>query len=71
MVYTAWVALESEGFGANLQHYNPLVDSRVHENWNVPRTWKIDAQLVFGTPKSDAREKTSSSIDGRYAAYGL
>ena len=43
-----WTALEAEGFGANLQHYNPVVDAKAAEQWNVPSTWNLKAQLVFG-----------------------
>lgn len=25
----SWVALAAEGFGANLQHYNPVIDEKV------------------------------------------
>ncbi|CEP64179.1 uncharacterized protein LALA0_S10e04214g [Lachancea lanzarotensis] len=46
-----WTALEALGLGANLQHYNPLIDAHVQKTWNVPETWKLKAQLVFGTPK--------------------
>jgi len=46
--YVLWTALEAEGFGANLQHYNPLVDLKVSAKWNVPKAWSLKAQLVFG-----------------------
>ena len=28
-----WTALEAEGMGANLQHYNPLIDDEVKKTW--------------------------------------
>ncbi|KAK9773773.1 putative Nitroreductase-like protein [Seiridium cardinale] len=46
--YTLWVALEAEGLGANLQHYNPVIDQKVAAQWNIPEDWKLNAQLVFG-----------------------
>lgn len=55
--YFLWTALEGEGFGANLQHYNPLPDQKVSEVWKVPADWSLKAQLVFGTPQEGAREK--------------
>ncbi|KAE8154305.1 Nitroreductase-like protein [Aspergillus avenaceus] len=45
-----WVALEEEGFGANLQHYNPIIDDRVAGAFGIPTSWKLRAQLVFGLP---------------------
>ncbi|KAJ5089068.1 Nitroreductase [Penicillium argentinense] len=50
----AWVALEAEGFGANLQHYNAIIDEKVAAAFNVPDTWKLCSQLVFGVPEGDA-----------------
>ncbi|GAD98358.1 conserved hypothetical protein [Paecilomyces variotii No. 5] len=69
--YLVWTALEAEGFGANLQHYSPLIDIKVQENWNVPASWKLDAQLVFGTPASkDLPEKTFQPLEERYKVFG-
>ena len=55
--YMLWTALETEGFGCNLQHYNPLPDQKVAEVWKVPGDWSLKAQLVFGQPAEGAREK--------------
>ncbi len=40
-----------------LQHYNPIVDEEVHAEWNVPASWKLRAQLVFGSVEGEAKEK--------------
>ena len=45
-----WVALEDMGFGATLQHYNPLIDEQVAEQWNIDNNWRLIAQMPFGTP---------------------
>jgi predicted oxidoreductase (fatty acid repression mutant protein) len=34
--YIVWTSLEAEGFGASLQHYNPLIDEQVKKEWNIP-----------------------------------
>jgi len=47
-----WTALEAEGFGANLQHYNPLIDEKVKAEWGIGKEYKLLSQLVFGTPKA-------------------
>ena len=54
--YVVWTALEAEGCGANLQHYNPLIDERVKAQWGIDQEWKLRAQLVFGGLKEGARE---------------
>ena len=37
-----WVMLEDVGFGASLQHYNPLIDDEVRRAWNLPGHWPSD-----------------------------
>jgi len=47
---SVWVALETEGLGASLQHYNPLIDEEVKKHWNFPASWKLLAEMPFGNP---------------------
>ncbi|KAJ5365245.1 Nitroreductase family protein [Penicillium concentricum] len=68
--YLIWVALQSEGLGANLQHYSPLIDEQVAKTWNIPASWKLDAQLVFGTPTSEPGEKAFAPIQDRFKVFG-
>ena len=68
--YAIWTALELEGLGANLQHYNPLIDSKVAEQWNVPKGWQLSSQLVFGAPAAPAGEKTFLDVADRFKVYG-
>lgn len=68
--YITWTALEAEGLGANLQHYNPLIDEKVQETWKIPATWKLDAQLVFGGKTSEAGEKTYQPLEERVKVFG-
>ncbi|KAL7813464.1 Nitroreductase [Trichoderma gracile] len=65
-----WTALELEGLGANLQHYNPLIDLKVAETWKVPAHWRLDAQLVFGGKAGEAGPKDFQDIDERVKVYG-
>lgn len=68
--FAVWTALEAEGLGANLQHYNPLVDQKIAEEWNVPVTWKLTAQLVFGGKAGEAGEKTFTPLEEKFKVYG-
>ncbi len=43
-----WTLLEEMGFGASLQHYNPLIDKRVAARWLLPAEWRLVAQMPFG-----------------------
>lgn len=60
-----WTTLELEGFGASLQHYNPLIDERVKGEWNLPESWKLIAQMPFGKPTAPAGEKEFQPIEER------
>ncbi|WP_313563751.1 nitroreductase family protein [Ruminiclostridium cellobioparum] len=63
--YIVWTALELEGFGASLQHYNPLIDSSVSREWNIPSNWKLLAQMPFGKPTASPDEKQFQPLDFR------
>lgn len=63
--YVIWTALESEGLGASLQHYNPLIDEKVKTTWNLPESWKLIAQMPFGKPTAPAGDKEFKPVDER------
>ena len=42
--FAIWTALEEEGLGANLQHYNPIIDAEVKEVFNIPDQYRLIAQ---------------------------
>jgi predicted oxidoreductase (fatty acid repression mutant protein) len=70
---TAWTALATEGLGCNLQHFHPGINRDVAETWNVPHTWRLTAQLVFGKPAGPPRggvEKTFAPLERRVKVYG-
>ena len=48
--FVIWTALGERGFGANLQHYNPVIDDQVHEMFAIPNNWRLIAQMPFGKP---------------------
>ena len=54
-----WTGLRELGIGANLQHYNPVIDSLVQEMFEVPKSWKLIAQMPFGgiVTEPDSKEK--------------
>ncbi|KAL2858038.1 Nitroreductase-like protein [Aspergillus pseudoustus] len=68
--YFLWTGLESLGFGANLQHYNPLIDAPVAKQWDVPSEWRLLAQLVFGSPEGAPGEKAQKPTEERVKIYG-
>ena len=68
--YAAWTTLAAAGIGANLQHYNPLIDNAVAEAWNIPASWKLRAEMVFGGIAAAAGEKTFAPLEGRFKVFG-
>ena len=63
--FAIWLGLTELGLGANLQHYNPLIDQEVHQLFSVPTSWKLRAQLNFGSIEKDPHQKTFLDIDKR------
>ncbi|MFB7639287.1 nitroreductase family protein [Peribacillus butanolivorans] len=64
-----WTALETEGLGATLQHYNPLIDDEVKNEWNIPSNWKLIAQMPFGNPTAPVGEKEFQPLEDRIKFY--
>ena len=60
-----WISLSSVGFGASLQHYNPLIDEAVRKEWNLSEDWKLVAQMPFGMPAGEPNEKTHVPVEER------
>lgn len=60
-----WIGLESVGFGASLQHYNPLIDEAIKKEWNISEDWELVAQMPFGEPAGEPGEKTHDPMESR------
>ncbi|ADU67023.1 nitroreductase family protein [Desulfurispirillum indicum] len=56
--FAVWTALANVGIGASLQHYNPLIDEEVARTWGLPASWKLRAQMPFGSNEQPIDEKT-------------
>ena len=67
--HVIWVALEQEGYGASLQHYNPLIDQAVKQEWSIPTTWKLIAQMPFGKPTAAPGEKEFQPLEARVKLF--
>lgn len=67
--YTIWINIEGSGLGASLQHYNPLIDDELKEAWNLPKKWKLLAQMPFGKPTQEPGDKEFSSLDNRVMVF--
>lgn len=52
-----WVTLAENGIGANLQHYNPIIDDQVREAFDIPANWRLRAEMPFGSIEAQAGNK--------------
>ena len=68
--YVVWTALASVGVGASLQHYNPIIDNKVAEAWDVDKDWELIAQMVFGAIEQPAGDKVFEPLDKRLKVFG-
>jgi len=68
--YIIWTALEDVGLGANLQHYNPLIDAKVKEQWKLPQSWKLIAQMPFGKINALPAQKEYLPLEQRLRVFG-
>lgn len=68
--FTVWTALEEQGLGASLQHYNPLIDTEVKKEWKLPANWTLLAEMPFGSVAAPAGEKEFGDLDSRVKIYG-
>ena len=68
--YVIWTALASIDVGANLQHYNPVIDDKIAEAWNIDKDWALNAQMVFGAIDQPAGDKTFKPVEERMKVFG-
>lgn len=64
-----WTALAQENIGANLQHYNPVIDEAVAAEWSIPANWNLRAQMVIGSIEAPAGEKEYMEDSARFKEF--
>ena len=62
-ILSSWVSIRDMGLGANIQHYNPIIDSRVADEFGIPSGYRLIAQMVFGRVVTPAGPKDKLSGD--------
>ena len=61
--------MAEQHIGASLQHYNPVIDDEVEETFDIPKNWKLRAELVFGSIEAPAGEKTFLDDSMRFKRF--
>ncbi len=67
--YMVWTAIEAEGAGASLQHYNELIEEQVKDEWGLPQSWKLIAQMPVGSVETSADVKSFENIEKRVKVF--
>ncbi|GEO68222.1 nitroreductase family protein [Levilactobacillus acidifarinae] len=67
--YAVWTALAENGLGANLQHYNPLIDDQVRAAFDIPASWQLRAEMDFGSIEAPAGDKDFMADADRFKVF--
>lgn len=67
--FNVWTALREVDLGASLQHYNPVIDENIAKEYNIPSSWKLVAQMPFGTIESEPAPKPEANADDRVVIH--
>ena len=68
--FAVWSALAEADIGASLQHYSPLIDAEVAARWQIPASWKLRAQMPFGSNEKPFGEKAYMEDALRFKVFG-
>ncbi|MGM0380029.1 MAG: nitroreductase family protein [Bacillota bacterium] len=64
--YVIWTSLAKEGIGASLQHYNEIIEDEIKEKYDIDSNYKLVAQMPFGTPIGEPKDKEFDDLDKRF-----
>ena len=67
--YAVWTGLAENGLGANLQHYNPLIDEDVAKEFDIPASWRLRGEMVFGSIEAPAQSKDYMNDEDRFKVF--
>ena len=67
--FVIWTALETEGLGASLQHYNVLIEEDIKKEWNLPSEWLLIAKMPFGKPVVTPDPKECKPLAERFKIF--
>ncbi len=60
-----WSGLRELGIGASLQHYNPVIDQKVRELFDLPESYLLIAEMPFGGIGEEPAPKEKEDISKR------
>jgi len=60
-----WSELRELGIGASLQHYNPVIDQKMRELFDLPESYLLIGQMPFGGIGEEPAPKEKEDISKR------
>ena len=63
--FMIWSSLADKGIGASLQHYNPLIDNIVKQQFQINPNWQFIAQMPFGHVTTEVNPHKIKDISDR------
>ena len=63
--FAIWLGFAGMNIGANLQHYNPVIDNMVRDMFGLPDNWTLVAQMPFGGIADAPTPRVNTDIPGR------
>lgn len=67
--FSIWSALRELDIGASLQHYNPVIDTKVRKFLNLPTNYILVAQMPFGGIAAEPATKPQEDISQRVSIH--
>ncbi|HJA72651.1 MAG TPA: nitroreductase family protein [Candidatus Limosilactobacillus faecipullorum] len=67
--FAVWTALAENGLGVSLQHYNPLIDEDIRAAFDVPASWRLRAEMPFGSIEQGAGDKEFMADEDRFKVF--
>lgn len=66
---SVWTALREVGVGANIQHYNPVIDEMVKKMFDVPDSYRLVAEMPFGGITAEPDTKPEQDPEARTKVF--
>ena len=63
--FAIWLGFTNMNIGANLQHYNPVIDNMVRDMFGLPDGWTLVAQMPFGGIATAPDSRPDVDVPGR------
>ena len=67
--YVIWTRFAEHNIGATLQHYNDIISDKVRSYFDVPKSWRLIAQMPFGGIAGQPKPKEVGPVDHRFKVF--